>query len=204
MLRSLGRDREATSGLLDRSTYGFLFRSHTIAFNPPSLDTGIPGTRTLLSGSVRNRTPSTSGLESDRLPQPHSQVLNLQRFKFVSRAAISPVSPAVHASDQKTPRDSTDFSGAQIWWSVSSWRAPYHIGVSLSSTVSFLDISVLYTCGRDQKRNGQHEVQSERTGPHEERHQSNDQANPQHDQSFGVSSHVATARFDKFHRTTAE
>ena len=134
MLRSLGRDREATSGLLDRSTYGFLFRSHTIAFNPPSLDTGIPGTRTLLSGSVRNRTPSTSGLESDRLPQPHSQVLNLQRFKFVSRAAISPVSPAVHASDQKTPRDSTDFSGAQIWWSVSSWRAPYHIGVSLSST----------------------------------------------------------------------
>ena len=193
--------RKATPGLLDRSTYGFLFRSHTIAYNPPSLDTGIPGTRTLLSGSVRNRTPSTSGLESDRLPQPHSQVLNLQRFKFVSRAAISPVSPAVHASDQKTPRDSTDFSGAQIWWSVSSWRAPYHIGVSLSSTVSFL-VSFLDECSRDQNRNCQHVVQSQRTGPYAERHQSNDQADPQNDQNFGVCSHVVAARFDRFHSIT--
>ena len=88
MLRSLGRDREATSGLLDRSTYGFLFRSHTIAFNPPSLDTGIPGTRTLLSGSVRNRTPAKRFGSSCATITLHSQVLNLQRFKFVSRVAF--------------------------------------------------------------------------------------------------------------------
>ena len=67
-----GRDREATSGLLDRSTYGFLFRSHTIAFNPPSLDTGIPGTRTLLSGSAGNRTPTERFGSSRATTTPHS------------------------------------------------------------------------------------------------------------------------------------